>query len=65
MSFAICTIINNNAFSFSIPEEMDYSAPFNFLSSGEGDSLTPNSLNDDNSTSPKMDDAKFCRQSRL
>ena len=59
MSFAICTIINNNAFSFSIPEEMDYSAPFNFLSSGEGDSLTPNSLNDDNSTSPKMDDANL------
>lgn len=59
MSFAICTIINNNAFSFSIPEEMDYSAPFNFLSSGEGDSLAPNSLNDDNSTSPKMDDANL------
>ena len=44
---------------FSIPEEMDYSVPFDFLSSAEGDSLAPNSLNDDNSTSPKMDDANF------
>ncbi len=59
ISFAICTIINNNAFSFSIPEEMDYSVPLNFLSSGVGDSLAPNSLNDDNNTSPKMDDANF------
>jgi hypothetical protein len=59
ISFAICTIINNSAFSFSIPEEMDYSIPFDFLSSAEGDSLTPNSINDYNNTSPKMDDANF------
>ncbi len=56
ISFAIHTIASNDAFAFSIPEEMDYSVPFDFLSSAEDDSLDiNNSLNQNKSISPKVD----------
>ena len=38
---------------------MDFSVPFDFLSSAEGDSLAPNSFNDNNSIIPKIDDTNF------
>lgn len=57
ISFAIFTIASNDAFAFSIPEEMDYSVPFDFLSSAEDDSLDiNNSLNENKSIGPKIDD---------
>ncbi len=57
ISLAVHTIISNNndAFSFSIPEEMDYSVPFDFLSSVEDSSIDlDNFPNDNKSIDPKI-----------
>ncbi|TVP40410.1 polysaccharide deacetylase family protein [Candidatus Nitrosocosmicus arcticus] len=57
ITFAVYTIASNDAFGYSIPEEMDYSVPFDFLSSAEDDSLdVNNSLNETKSIGPKIDD---------
>ena len=54
---AVHTIISNNndAFSFSIPEEIDYSVPFDFLTSIEDSSIDlDNFPNDNKSMDPKI-----------
>ena len=54
---AVHTIISNNndAFSFSIPEGMDYSIPFDFLTSIEDSSIDLNNFpNDNKSIDPKI-----------
>ncbi len=62
ISLAIHTIIgnNNDAFSFSIPEEMDYSVPFDFLSPMEDSSLDLYDFpNDNKSIESTIDDTYF------
>jgi len=60
ISFAIHTVASNDAFTFSIPEEMDYSVPFDFLSSAEDDSLdVNNSPNENRSIGPQKEDTYF------
>lgn len=49
----------NDASAFSIPEEIDYSVPFDFLSFAEGDNIAHSSLNDNKSISPKIDGTYF------
>jgi peptidoglycan/xylan/chitin deacetylase (PgdA/CDA1 family) len=59
VSFALYTITLNDASAFSIPEEMDYSVPFDFLSSAEDDMEFDKPLNESKSMVPEIDDAYF------
>lgn len=60
ISFAVYTITSNDAFTYSIPEEMDYSVPFDFQLFGEDDNLNIiNSPNENRSIGPKIDNKDF------
>lgn len=59
VSFALYTITLNDASAFSIPEEMDYSVPFDFLSSVEDDMEFDKPLNESKSMVPEIDNAYY------
>lgn len=63
VSFAIYTITGNDAYAFSIPEEMDYSVPFDFLSSSEDETMEfDKPLDPSKSIAPETEDTYFAGQ---
>lgn len=63
VSFAIYTITVNDAYAFSIPEEMDYSVPFDFLSSSEDETMEfDKPLDPSKSIAPETEDTYFAGQ---